>query len=59
MEVNKINELTGKIQGAKISFKYLVASGKLTSAQFVAYCDLSDSMKEFEEVFQKYCESEL
>ena len=46
MEVNKTNELIGKIQGAKTSFKYLATTGKLTGSQFVAYCDLIDNMKE-------------
>lgn len=59
METNKINLLDSQIQGAKVSFKYLVASGKLTGSQFVAFCSLMDSMKEFEKEFQKYCESEL
>ena len=59
MEVNKINELIGKIQGTKTSFKYLATTGKLTGSQFVAYCDLIDNMKEFVKEFEKYCESEL
>ena len=53
MEVHRINELIGKVQGAKTSFKYLVASGKLTGEQFAAYCDLIDTVKELEKNFPR------
>ena len=41
------------VSSAKVSLKYLIASGKLTGAQFVAYCDLMDEVKEFEKNFSK------
>ena len=47
------------VSSAKVSLKYLIASGKLTGAQFVAYCDLMDEVKELEETFQRYCKDEL
>jgi hypothetical protein len=59
MEVNRINEVAAAVSSAKVSLKYLISSGKLTGAQFVAYCDLMDEVKELQETFQKYCEDEL
>ena len=59
MEVNRINQIEASVQSAHTSFKYLVASGKLTGSQFVAYCSLIDTIKDFEKYFQKYYEDEL
>ena len=59
MEVNRINKIAAAVSSAKVFLKYLIASGKLTGAQFVAYCDLMDEVKELEETFQRYCKDEL
>ena len=59
MNVERINQIEASVKSAHISFKYLVASGKLTGSQFAAYCGLIDTVKEFEKYFQEYCESEL
>ena len=59
MEVSRINQIEASVKSAHIAFKYLVASGKLTGSQFVAYCVLFDTIKDFEKYFQEYCENEL